>query len=227
MPQSKACSNARLRIFLPWRSVRRSLPSIRFAPALAALRKAFEAVTSGPVTDDALRLPEVSHRGPLGPWKTLVRAIAHFYRQDDVACERCLQAIDPHSAPARLVPAMQAMLAQRPGEHRRHTASASLLGQVGGSMEGLRNALRSLDATFATDAQSKIIPEIQRAISACRGRLSRACRAFAPAHLDTGGEIGGTSETDSGRVGRPGDPERLFLATLCALGRGRPRFVGR
>ena len=133
----------------------------------AALRKAIEAVTSGPVTDDALRLPEVSHRGPLGPWKTLVRAIAHFYRQDDVACERCLQNIDPDSAPARLVPALQAMLARKPGEHRLSTASASLVGQVGGSTEGLRNALRSLDAAFATDA-SKIIPEVQRTISACR-----------------------------------------------------------
>jgi len=134
----------------------------------AALRKAFEAVTSGPVTDDALRLPEVSHRGPLGPWKTLVRAIAHFYRQDDVACERCLQNIDPDSAPARLVPAMQAVLARRPGEHRLSTASASLVAQVGGSMEGLRNTLRSLDAAFATDAHHKIISETQRTISACR-----------------------------------------------------------
>jgi hypothetical protein len=134
----------------------------------AALRKAFEAVTSGPVAEDALRLPEVSHRGPLGPWKTLVRAIAHFYRQDDAACERCLEAIDPDSAPARLVPAMRAMLARRPAEHRLSPASASLLGQVGGNMEVLRNALRSLDAVFATNAQSKIIPEIQRAISACR-----------------------------------------------------------
>jgi hypothetical protein len=133
-----------------------------------ALRKAFEAVTSGLVSDDALRLPEISHRGPLGPWKTLVRAIAYFYREDDVACERCLQSIDPDSAPARLVPAMQAMLARRPGEHRLSTASASLVDQVGGSVERLQNALGALDAAFAADAQSKIIPEASRAISACR-----------------------------------------------------------
>jgi hypothetical protein len=133
-----------------------------------ALRKAFEAVTRGPVTDDTLRLPEISHRGPLGPWKTLVRAIAHFYRQDDVACQRCLEAIDPDSAPARLVPAMRAMLAPRPGEHRLPTASALLLGQVGGNMEALRSAVQSLDTAFATVARSKIFPEIQRTISACR-----------------------------------------------------------
>jgi hypothetical protein len=133
-----------------------------------ALKKAFEAVTNGPVAEEALRLPEVSHRGPLGPWKTLVRAIAYFYRQDDAACERCLAAIDADSAPARLVPPMRAMLARKPAEHRLSTASASLLGLVGGNMEALRSALRSLDAAFATVAQSKIFPEIQRTISACR-----------------------------------------------------------
>src|SRR5258708_13371909 len=35
-------------------------------------------------------------------------------------------------------------------------------------MEFLRNSLASLDAAFATKEQSKIIPQIQRAISACR-----------------------------------------------------------
>jgi hypothetical protein len=134
----------------------------------AALKKAFEAVTSGPVAEDALRLAEVSHRGPLGPWKTLIRAIAHFYRQDDVACERCLEAIDPDSAPARLVPAMRAMLAPRPREQRLPAASASLLGQVGGNMEALRSALRSLDGALAGRERSRIIPGIQQTISACR-----------------------------------------------------------
>jgi hypothetical protein len=134
----------------------------------AALKKAFEAVTSGPVAEETLRLPEVSHRDPLGPWKTLVRAIAYFYRQDDAACGRCLEAIDPDSAPARLVPAVRTMLARRPAQPRLSAASASLLGQVGGNMEALRSALKSLDAAFPTVAQSKIFPEIQRTISACR-----------------------------------------------------------
>ena len=92
----------------------------------------------------------------------------HFYRQDEAACERCLEAIDPDSAAARLVPVMRAMLAQRPSGALLSAASASLLVQVGGNMEALRSTLESLDAAFATEAQSKIIPEIQRAISACR-----------------------------------------------------------
>jgi len=132
----------------------------------AALGRVFEAVTSGAVTGEALHLPEVSHRGPLAPWKMLVRALGCFYRRDDVACEQCLQAIDPDSVPARLVPVMRAMLAQRPVEHFR-PASAALVAQVGGDLETLRNTLESFDAALARDAQSKIFPEIQRAISVC------------------------------------------------------------
>jgi hypothetical protein len=133
----------------------------------AALGEALASVTSGPVTDGALLLPQVSHRGPLAPWKQLVRAIAYFYRQEDVACDRCLQGIDPDSVPARLVSPMRAMIAKR-RDASLQAASAALVTKVGGNMEALRRALESLDAAFATKAQSKIIPAIQPAISACR-----------------------------------------------------------
>jgi hypothetical protein len=132
-----------------------------------ALEKALVAVTSGPVVEAAFLLPEVSRRGPLAPWKLLVRAIACFYRQDDAACERYLQAIDPDSAPARLVPAMRAMLTPE-SDKRLQPASASLVAEVGGSMEALRGALESLDAALAAKAQNNIIVGIQRAIPACR-----------------------------------------------------------
>ena len=133
----------------------------------ATLGEALASVTSGPVTDGALLLPQVSHRGPLAPWKQLVRAIAYFYRQEDAACERCLQAIDPDSVPARLVSAIRAMLSQR-RDGSLQTASTALVIRVGGNMEALQRALESLDAAFATKAQSKIVPAIQPAISACR-----------------------------------------------------------
>jgi len=133
-----------------------------------ALGEALVSVTSGPVTDGALLLPQISHRGPLAPWKQLVRAIAHFYRHEDVACERCLQCIEPDSVSARLVPAMRAMLVQRLDDGSLQGASIALVLQVGGNMEALRRALESLDAAFATKAQSKIIAAIQPAISACR-----------------------------------------------------------
>jgi tetratricopeptide (TPR) repeat protein len=134
----------------------------------AALRKAFEAVTRGPVTDDVLLLPEVSRRGPLAPWKTLVWAMAHFYLQEDAACERCLEAIDPDSGVARLVPAIRYLLGGGPEDYVPSNASALLIAWVGGKNELLRSALQLLDLTFAEEKQGKIIPEIRRVTSICR-----------------------------------------------------------
>ena len=73
------------------------------------------AATEGPVGEEAVELAEVSRRSPLAPWKLLVRAIACFYRGEDEACRRYLEAIKPESAPARLVPAMRAMLGDEAG----------------------------------------------------------------------------------------------------------------
>ena len=70
--------------------------------AAAAIERAFVAATSGPVADEALALPEISHRSPLAPWKLLTRAIASYYRGEISACQRYLDGIHPESAPARL-----------------------------------------------------------------------------------------------------------------------------
>ena len=134
--------------------------------AAAALLGAFAAVTGGPVEESALVLPEVSHRGPLASWKILVRAIAYFYQQDDAACERCLGIIDPHSAPARLIPALRTML-RTSTDKRLAPAAESLVAQVCGSKVSFRRALQTLDAAFETRVQDKILPEIQRAMTAC------------------------------------------------------------
>jgi molecular chaperone DnaK (HSP70) len=83
--------------------------------AASALNRAFVDVTSGPVDESALALPEVSHRSPLAPWTLLVRAIACFYRGEDEPCRQYLDAITPESAPARLVPAIQAALGRATG----------------------------------------------------------------------------------------------------------------
>ena len=74
--------------------------------AAAAVDAAFRAVTSGPVAEEELDLPEVSRRGPLAAWKPLVRAIAAFYRADPGSCERNLALVEAEAAPARLVPAI-------------------------------------------------------------------------------------------------------------------------
>ncbi len=78
--------------------------------AAAALQRALHAVTAERVGNGILDLPEVSHRSPLASWKLLVRAIAAFYAEDDEACRRFLDGTKPGTAPARLVPALRAML---------------------------------------------------------------------------------------------------------------------
>jgi len=133
--------------------------------AATALRAAFDAVTSGPVTDEALALPEVSRQSPLAPWKMLVRAIAAFYRRDEALCEKLLAAIEPESAASRLAPALHAMT-----HHRQNLgpASMALVNQVNGNLEVLRAALKRLDSAFDRRNQSLILQEIPNAVQACR-----------------------------------------------------------
>ena len=112
--------------------------------AAAALERALLAVTAGPVAAEAVELPEVSHRSPLAPWKMLVRAIACFYRGEDEACRRYLEAIKPESAPARLVPAMEAMLGGK--QEGLTPAAAALVSSTTSDPAFLRNALAALGA---------------------------------------------------------------------------------
>ncbi len=109
--------------------------------AAAAVASAFASVTSGMVEDEAIALPDISHRGPLGPWKLLVRAIASFHRGDDEACERNLASIDPESVPARLAPVLRAMISGT-GREALEPAAAELAMRIGGDLTSLRKALR-------------------------------------------------------------------------------------
>ena len=132
--------------------------------AASALQRAFLAVTQGPVAEEALELPEVSHRSPLAPWKLLVRAIACFYREEDEACRRYLQAIKPESAPARLVPAMQAMLGGKPAGLT--NAAATLVSSTTSDPAVLRRALEALERAFGS--HKNILKAIREAVQACR-----------------------------------------------------------
>jgi len=134
--------------------------------AAAAVASALARVTQGRMEDDQLHLPEVSRKGPLAPWKPLVRAIAALHRREDATCETCLAAIEPDSAPARLVPAMRAMLAaKRPAGLK--TAAASLVNQVAGDPGDLRDALAAFDASINGAKRGKVVRAIGRAIQAC------------------------------------------------------------
>ncbi len=100
------------------------LPKLAAAPTLpeghalkvaaGAIWRAFEAVTSGPVNDDQIALPEVSRRSPLAGWKLLVRAIAAFYRSDYDDSRRALDGIPADAAAARATPVLKAMMEETP-----------------------------------------------------------------------------------------------------------------
>ncbi len=79
--------------------------------AALATAEAFARVTSGFVRDEEVALPAVSRRSPLAPWKILIRALASFYRHDDEICQKHLNAVDPESAPGRLVPLIRELIA--------------------------------------------------------------------------------------------------------------------
>jgi hypothetical protein len=141
--------------------------------AASALERAFVAATSGAVAEDVLALPEVSHRSPLAPWKQLTRAIASFYRHEDTACRRYLDAIDRESAPARLVPAIQAMLTGKAAA-RLTPEAAALRAQITRAST-LRAALQTLDQAFASGNKGRILKAIPPVVDQCQqsspGRL--------------------------------------------------------
>ncbi len=134
--------------------------------AASALQSAFLAVTAGPVGDEVIELAAVSHRSPLASWKLLVRALACFYRGEDEACRRYLGAIKPESAPARLVPAMQAML---DGKVAGLTpAEAALVSSVTSGPAVLRKTLEALEKAFHPSQDDGIVLKaIREAVKAC------------------------------------------------------------
>jgi hypothetical protein len=134
--------------------------------AASALHRAFLAATGGPVGDEAVELPEVSRRSPLAPWKLLVRAIACLYRAEDEACRRYLAAIGPESAPARLVPAIEAMLGGKAAGLT--PPAAALVSSVTSDPAALHKALEALDRAFGSHRDGTILKAIREAVSACR-----------------------------------------------------------
>ncbi len=146
-------------------------PEHSLRQAAAALDKAFNVVTSGPVTDEQIALLEVSHRSPLAQWKLLIRAIASFYREQDKSCEGYLDSIRPESAAFRLVPAMRAMLGAKPDAKTAalKPAEESLASRTISSLVKLRGALANLDRAFAHDDEpGHVLKAIRTAVQECR-----------------------------------------------------------
>lgn len=153
----------------------------------AALHRAFVVVTSGPVADDDLELPEISRRSPLASWKLLVRAIASLHRAERDSCERSLQAIDPESVPGRLVPVLRAMLeddtaapsarddARVVGTPRLLPPAVTLRAAMT-RKASLVGELEALDRAFVSGSRHGILKSIRSAI--------KACNRESPAQLD-------------------------------------------
>ncbi|HYL11583.1 MAG TPA: hypothetical protein VEV41_01010 [Terriglobales bacterium] len=141
-------------------------PTHSLRQGAAALIAALKAVTSAPVGEADLLLPQVSHRSPLASWKTLVNAIATFYRRDDATCRKWLQAIAADSVPARLLPALQAMLGSATAPVL-NSAAKKLVAATGAGGEALRSALTSLESAMAAKRRPPILEKARAAVSVC------------------------------------------------------------
>jgi hypothetical protein len=133
-----------------------------------AIACALEAVTSRPVSDTEVELPEVPRKSPLSPWKLLLRAIACFYRGEDEAAEAQLYALDKEAAPARLVPALRSMMRKSGESPEPGPRAAALAAQVVGDPATLRETLAVLDRTLERRKKGAITAAIGQAIAACR-----------------------------------------------------------
>ncbi len=149
--------------------------------AASALASAFRAVTQGPVDDALLALPEVSHRSPLAPWKTLVRAIASYYKGEDAECRKWLQGIANDSVPARLIPSLTAMTGTRTGA-RFSPAEQKLMAAAGDHDAALRSALAALEEAFKTRKQGRILDATRAALAASH-HTSREMRERLRQHI--------------------------------------------
>lgn len=132
--------------------------------AAGAVVRALEAVTSGPVAAEWLALPEISRQSPLAPWKMVLRAAQAFYANQDALCEKCLAAVEPTAAAARLVPAVRAMIGQK---QKLTPAAEALVKQAGAGFPALRRTLVTLDQALDKKNHGLALQEMGKAIAVC------------------------------------------------------------
>jgi hypothetical protein len=133
----------------------------------AGVAAALRAVTTGAVDDVVVSLPQVSHRGPLSPWKALVNAIACFYREDDRACQKWLQAVAADSVAARLVAPLSLMLGTGASSGQ-GVAAVKLVASVGAGREVMGPILASLEQALSERKRKQILQLTREAVTLCR-----------------------------------------------------------
>jgi hypothetical protein len=119
------------------------------------------------VEDDILRLPQVSRRSPLASWKALIQAIASFYRGEEDASRKWLEAIAADSVPARLILPMEAMLGHARGVVT-SPAAIHLIRTAGSSAKIMKAALASLEEAMRSTDRKLILDRAREAIGMCR-----------------------------------------------------------
>src|SRR5665213_986526 len=134
--------------------------------AATAVWKAFQAATAGPMTDEQTALPEVSRRSPLAGWKLFIRGLAAYYRNDDDACRKSLEAIVPDAVVRRLASALLSLLDERPATAPTGI-TAALRQRVLGDDKTLRSALNHLEASYSSRYLDDLTRAMRAAMQAC------------------------------------------------------------
>ncbi len=150
------------------------LPALANSPALpadhplrfaaGAVWRAFEAVTSGPVHESIVALPEVSRRSPLAGWKMLVRAITAFYRDDDDACRCAIEQIPADAVARRLTPVLLSAIDRAPAAPG---AAAVLVSRIQRDDKTLPDACAAFDRALEGNDIQRVIRSIRAVIAAC------------------------------------------------------------
>lgn len=131
------------------------------------LRRGFEAVTRGEVSDQELALTSIPRRSPLASWKLLLRAIAAFYRDDSEVMQRSLRAVESGSVPARLLPALRAMTGELPAASLSASSHALLTGVC--QKEGpLNKTLRTLEDALSKGNHKGVLRAVATAVGQCK-----------------------------------------------------------
>ena len=132
--------------------------------AAAALARALEAVTSGPVSDEQIALPEVPHRSPLAPWKLLIRGLAAFYQRNDEGCRQAMRMLPADCAAHPLAAVVESLLEGRPPAKG---MAAVLYERVCGDPSALRSALQRVEDAIWTEDVGGAIVSMRHAAQLC------------------------------------------------------------
>jgi hypothetical protein len=130
----------------------------------AGVWRALMGVTSGPVGDADIELPEISRRSPLAPWKMLVRAIAAYYRHNDAACRRAIDAIPADASVAHAASAVRSLLDEKKPASG---IGAAIYSRVLGDDQALLLTMKRLEGRYEYYDQSRLENCIRDTVRAC------------------------------------------------------------